>query len=91
MSDQYPTSRRQRYAQSALEGPELPTTAGGPRREFAVPLPITTSTEFAASCPQAIIDTDPEGHGLGVWVLVGSGTDNEHGAYCEYEYAGGIV
>jgi hypothetical protein len=40
----------------------------------------------ARSCPRAIIDTDPEGHGLGVWVLVDS-TQNE----CIYKYAGGIV
>ena len=40
----------------------------------------------ADTCPPAIIDTDPEGHGLGVWVLVAS-TETD----CEYEYAGGIA
>ena len=43
-------------------------------------------TQFGAEfCPQAIIDTDPEGHGLGVWVLVDS-TEDE----CIYKYDGGI-
>ena len=40
----------------------------------------------ARSCPRAIIDTDPEGHGLGVWILVDSDEQT-----CTYEYAGGIV
>ncbi len=40
----------------------------------------------AETCPPAITDTDPEGHGLGVWVLV-EATNGE----CVYEYAGGIV
>jgi len=40
----------------------------------------------AATCPPAILDSDPEGHGLGVWVLVG-----EDSKYCTYEYAGGIA
>jgi hypothetical protein len=40
----------------------------------------------ARSCPRAIIDTDPEGHGLGIWVLVDH-TPRE----CIYKYAGGIV
>jgi hypothetical protein len=42
--------------------------------------------EDAATCPQSIIDTDPSGSGLGIWVLVGK----EPGK-CIYEYAGGIV
>lgn len=40
----------------------------------------------ARTCPRAIIDTDPEGHGLGVWILVDSDAET-----CTYEYAGGIV
>jgi hypothetical protein len=56
-----------------------------------LPLPVDTSVREADVCPPAIIDTDPEGHGLGVWVLVDSGTDEEGDDYCAYEYAGGIV
>jgi hypothetical protein len=54
---------------------------------------ITVSNRFnlglqprAATCPPAILDSDPGGHGLGVWVLVG-----EDAEYCTYEYAGGIA
>ena len=47
--------------------------------------PGTQPPARAATCPPAILDTDPEGHGLGVWVLVKA--DDE---YCTYEYAGGI-
>ncbi len=39
-----------------------------------------------APCPSVMIDTDPQGHGLGVWVLVGQ-TETT----CTYEYAGGIT
>jgi hypothetical protein len=40
----------------------------------------------ARTCPRSIIDTDPEGHGLGIWILVDH--DDET---CTYKYAGGIV
>jgi hypothetical protein len=40
----------------------------------------------AATCPPAILDSSPDGTGLGVWVLVES---DAH--YCTYEYAGGIA
>ena len=40
----------------------------------------------ARSCPRALIDNDPEGHGLGVWMLVAQDEET-----CTYEYAGGIV
>lgn len=40
----------------------------------------------AATCPPAILDTDPEGHGVGVWVLVDHDVES-----CTYEYAGGIA
>ena len=40
----------------------------------------------AETCPPAIIDTDPGGHGLGVWVLVEAANGE-----CVYEYAGGTV
>ena len=37
-------------------------------------------------CPGSIIDTAPDGSGLGVWVLVDSDGDS-----CTYEYSGGIA
>jgi hypothetical protein len=56
-----------------------------------LPVPVDTSVREADVCPRAIIDTDPEGHGLGVWVLVDSGIDEDGDEYCAYEYSGGIV
>lgn len=56
-----------------------------PGRRLTVPFPLCRSAEFAETCPASILDTDPSGSGLGVWVLVGT----EPG-YCIYEYAGGI-
>jgi hypothetical protein len=53
-----------------------------------VPVDLARSSD-SNGCPPAIIDTDPEGHGLGVWVLVAEHPDEEF--QCEYEYAGGIV
>jgi hypothetical protein len=41
---------------------------------------------LAAACPPAILDTAPDGSGLGVWILVAS--DDES---CTYEYGGGIA
>jgi hypothetical protein len=52
-----------------------------PADPYAEPVPR------ADSCPKAIIDTDPEGHGLGVWLLVGK----PEPGICAYKYAGGIV
>lgn len=57
-----------------------------PGRRLTLPFPLCSSMEDAATCPQSIIDTDPSGSGLGIWVLVGT----EPGK-CIYEYAGGIV
>ena len=59
--------------------------------EVSLPIPVATNVEFADVCPDAIVDTDPEGHGLGVWVLVESGIDENGDRYCSYKYAGGIV
>ena len=56
-------------------------------RRMTVPFPLCSSVEFADVCPQSIIDTDPSGTGLGVWVLV----DTSEPGICTYEYAGGIV
>lgn len=57
-----------------------------PGRRITLPFALCSPAEFAATCPQAILDTDPSGSGLGVWVLVGT----EPG-FCIYEYAGGIT
>lgn len=72
-ADQTPSKRllRMRIEPVGLIDPDDPD---------AEPLPR------ARSCPRAIIDTDPEGHGLGVWILVESDAET-----CTYEYAGGIV
>jgi hypothetical protein len=51
-----------------------------------LPFALCSPAEFAATCSQAILDTDPSGSGLGVWVLV----ETEPG-FCIYEYAGGIT
>jgi hypothetical protein len=56
-----------------------------PGRRMTLPFPMCPSVEFAETCPPSILDSDPSGSGLGVWVLVGT----EPG-YCIYEYAGGI-
>ena len=40
----------------------------------------------AAACPPAILDSSPDGSGVGVWVLVDSDENS-----CTYEYSGGIV
>jgi hypothetical protein len=53
-----------------------------------VPVVIERSRD-SVGCPPAILDTDPEGHGLGIWVLVAEHPDEEFS--CEYEYAGGIA
>jgi hypothetical protein len=87
MSDQESRAPQyRRYPGSRIGELGLPEAQGGPLREFELPLPVDTSVREADACPSAIIDTDPEGHGLGVWVLVESTPDE-----CVYEYAGGIV
>jgi hypothetical protein len=43
-----------------------------PGRRLTLPFPLCSSMEDAATCRQSIIDTDPSGSGLGIWVLVGT-------------------
>lgn len=66
----------------------------GPRRSYvradraksgAHTLP-TNPTPLEARCPPAILDSSPDGSGIGVWVLV-----EEGGGECVYEYGGGIA
>lgn len=78
--------RSRRYPKSRVGEVALPEAQGGPLRQFELPVPVDASVRDADVCPPAIIDSDPEGHGLGIWVLVESGPDD-----CTYEYAGGIV
>ena len=50
-----------------------------------IPTPKPPAVLRANECPGSIIDTAPDGSGLGVWVLVDSDEDS-----CTYEYSGGI-
>jgi hypothetical protein len=88
MTDQQPspyrTHVRTRVAQFDLS---RPGSLGG---QYSAPIPVDPGVKEAETCPQAIVDTDPEGHGLGVWVLVDTQTKPD-GVYCVYEYSGGIV
>jgi hypothetical protein len=78
----YPTRPRAFYAQ------------GGPRRSYVTAdrakpgdhaLP-TDPPPLSARCPGAILDSSPDGTGLGIWLLVEETTDT-----CTYEYGGGIA
>ncbi len=78
----YPTRPRAFHAQ------------GGPRRRYVTAdrakpgehaLP-TDPQPLAARCPAAILDSSPDGTGLGIWVLV-----EEANGDCVYEYGGGIA
>ncbi|MGX7681780.1 hypothetical protein ACSMXN_23100 [Jatrophihabitans sp. DSM 45814] len=86
-----PTPSDRRYARSRLGGLDLPLVPGRPGTELTLPIPVATNLEFAKVCPEAILDTDPQGQGLGVWVLVDTGIDEDGDEYCAYEYAGGIA
>ena len=59
--------------------------------EVSLPIPVSTGVEFADVCPGAILDTDPTGQGVGVWVLVETGIDEDGDQFCAYAYAGGIA
>lgn len=64
---------------SELDGPRLRVRY---ERVSGIKEPVNART-----CPPAIVDTDPEGHGLGIWILVGQPSPD----LCEYKYGGGIV
>ena len=66
----------------------FPVSATAPWR---LPIPVAPYVEFAKVCPEAIVDTAPDGSGLGVWVLVETGIDEDGDEFCSYEYSGGIV
>ena len=51
--------------------------------------PIPASADplrLADGCPEAVLDTAPDGSGVGVWVLIKSDDGS-----CTYEYGGGIA
>lgn len=52
------------------------------------PLPEPAEGARMAACPGAILDSSPDGSGLGVWVLV---EEDEAAGTCTYEYGGGIA
>ena len=63
---------------------------GGERRRYDSPasdMPGGTMPVAGASgCPPVILDSSPDGSGLGIWIFVAAGD-----GYCEYEYGGGIA
>jgi len=54
--------------------------------EYIIPTAHQPTQVEAYECPGSIIDTSPDGSGMGVWVLVKSEEDS-----CTYEYSGGIA
>ena len=85
-----PTTGR-RHSPSRLGGIDVSLLSGDRDGVVSQPIPITPYVEFAEVCPEAIIDTAPDGNELGVWVLVDTGIDKDGDKYCSYEYRGGIV
>lgn len=65
---------------------------GGPRRRYARAnakpgdRALPAASREAAGCPPAILDSSPDGTGLGIWILVAESADD-----CTYEYGGGIA
>lgn len=51
-----------------------------------MPVPLGPTVAAADHCPPAIVDSDLQGTGLCIWVLVEETQDE-----CVYEWAGGIV
>ena len=62
--------------------------AGGKSRESERELPQPAIGVRMAACPGAILDSSPDGGGLGVWLLVEEDPDE---GTCTYEYGGGIA
>jgi hypothetical protein len=92
MSDQPTPTTDRRYSRSRLGGLDVSLLPG--ERNGAVrcaPRELAPYVEFANVCPEAIVDTAPDGSGLGVWVLVETGIDEDGDEFCSYEYSGGIV
>lgn len=71
------------YSRASLE--QRRTLRPGSRIEIPMPFPQAAD---AGGCPPAILDADPTGTGVGIWVLVATHPDEEF--QCEYEYAVGI-
>jgi hypothetical protein len=88
-----PTSSidRRYYAPASVDSLDVSRLSVDTDVEVSLPIPVSTSVEFADVCPGAILDTDPTGQGVGVWVLVDSGIDEDGDKYCAYAYASGIA
>jgi hypothetical protein len=82
---------RRYYTPARVGGLDVSRLSGDTDVEVLLPIPVATYVEAADVCPAAILDTDPAGEGLGVWVLVDSGIDEDGDQYCSYKYAGGIA
>jgi hypothetical protein len=91
MSDQPTPTAGRRYSRSRLGGLDVSLLPGERNGAVATPIPVAPYVEFAKVCPEAIVDTAPDGSGLGVWVLVETGIDEDGDEFCSYEYSGGIV
>ena len=92
MPDEPTLSDSRRYYQPERVGRlDVSLLSGDTEVEVPLPIPVATYVEVADVCPAAILDTDPAGVGLGVWVLVDSGIDEDGDQYCSYKYAGGIA
>jgi hypothetical protein len=87
--DPMPSTGR-RYSPSRLGSLHVSLLHDDTYTQPSLPIPVATNVEFAEVCPDAIVDTDPQGQGLGIWVLVDSGVDENGDRYCSYEYSGGI-
>lgn len=86
-----PSTGRRYYAPERVGSLDVSLLSGGTDVEVSLPIPVSTDVEFADVCPAAILDTDPTGQGVGVWVLVETGIDEDGDRFCSYEYAGGIA
>ena len=77
----YPALPRAFY----LQGPRRSYVTADRGKSAAHTLPTETAP-LAAQCPPAILDSSPDGSGLGIWLLVEEGDGT-----CTYEYGGGIA
>jgi hypothetical protein len=78
----YPKAPRAFYAHGGPRRSYVTTDRAKPG-EYALPMDPPPAS---ARCPAAILDSSPDGTGLGIWLLVGETNDA-----CIYEYGGGIA
>ena len=75
-----PSTGRRYYAPERVGSLDVSLLSGGTDVEVSLPIPVSTDVEFADVC-----------QGVGVWVLVETGIDEDGDRFCSYEYAGGIA